>query len=194
MGWEDEQRDDKGQWTAGGGAGPQQHANASADARAVHEAMKADTLPPKWGTNGAANVREAARLVGQQGQPVEIYRNAKSNYVAAYANGKVNLNASKSYWKDPVGNAKRLHEKGIMSSPSPEHVIHHEIGHALYDAPDNFMSNHEREAIGKHVSTYARMNPKEFVSEVHAGMKAGKQYPEHIMRLFHNYARPRTSR
>lgn len=183
-----------GEFSSGGGTGgPQQHANASANAHDVHEALSHSPLSPQWGKNGAANAREAARVTQAMGYEAEVYRNSKSNFIAAYSQGKVKINASNKYWKDPVANAKRL--EGQLSSGSPEHIIHHEIGHAMYDPPDNFHNQMgERELIGQHVSKYAQMNPKEFVSEVHAGIKAGKQYPDKIMQMFHVYARPRVER
>lgn len=193
-GYEDEPRDGRGRWTDGGGA-PSQHPNASVSAHAVHDQMKKDVLPARWSSNSAQNVREAERVIRENGFEANVYRNAKSGFIASYSPSQrnISINASKSYWKDPVGNAKKYGDSGQLSSSHPDHILHHEMGHAIYDPPDNFMSNHERDHIGAHVSKYATTNPKEFVSEVHAGMKAGKQYDEKIMFLFHRYARPRTN-
>ena len=69
-------------------------------------------------------------------------------------------------------------QKGYLSSDSAEHTIHHEIGHALYDPPDNFMAQVHQDLAREKVSRYAAMNPKEFVSEVYAGMQAGREFSE----------------
>lgn len=196
-GWEDEPRDKGGQWTAGGaaGAGPQQHDNASANAHDVAAKMKDHGVPAQWGEKRMDNVREAERVAKAQGYETAVYRDSKSRNAAMYSQGKIHINASSGWWKDPVGVAAHNAKVGHLSSDDPSHVLNHEIGHAIYDPPDNFMNQmHERELIKQHVSKYAAMNPKEFVSEVHAGTKAGKKYNEQIMRMFHNYARPRTSR
>lgn len=194
-GWEDEPRDDHGRWTEGGSAGPSQHPNASADAHGVNEKMKETGVPNQWGTNRNANVREAEKIAKAQGYETSVYRKPGSLNAAVYSDGKIHINASHGYWKDPVGVAAHNEKIGHLSTGNPEGIIHHEIGHALYDPPDNFMNQmRERELITKHVSKYAARNPKEFVSEVHAGTKAGKKYDENIMRMFHNYARPRTHR
>jgi hypothetical protein len=61
----------------------------------------------------------------------------------------------------------------------------------MYNAPDNFMGGPDQATARSQVSKYAAMNPKEFVSEVHAGMKAGKSYSHDVMRMFSQYARVR---
>ena len=146
-----------------------------------------------WGKSVKANVEAARQIAQAHGLDVQTYRNPKSSYVAAYhryESGKsgISLNISKPFWRDPVGVMSRATN---LSSNSPEHVIHHEIGHVLYDPPDNFMTLSHQDLAREHVSKYAATNPKEFVSEVHAGMKVGKTFPEHVMTAFRQYARPR---
>lgn len=159
---------------------------------AAHQAgVDAVTRPPQFGKNAAENMREAARFVEQSGHPVEVYRNPKSSYIAAWANDKINLNASKSFWKDPVGNMQRAFASGQLSSASPEHTLHHEMGHAIYSPPDNFFTLGHQDMARKEVSKYAAMNPKEFVSEVHAGMKGGRTFSPEVMQVFGQYARKR---
>lgn len=150
-------------------------------------------LKPTWSKSVKQNVEVARQIAQAHGYDVKTYRNPKSSYAAAvhiHESGKIgiSLNMSKPYWRDPVGVMQRATN---LSSNSPEHVIHHEIGHMLYDPPDNFHTLFHQDIARAHVSKYAAMNPKEFVSEVHAGMKAGKSYPEHVMTAFRQYARPR---
>lgn len=165
------------------------------DPRGAHSAgIDAITRPPQFGKNAAENLREAARYVEQSGHPVEVYRNPKSNMIAAWANDKINLNASNSFWKDPVGNMQRFGGSGQLSSSAPDHTLHHEMGHAIYEPPDNFFPLGHQDMARSQVSKYAARNPKEFVSEVHAGMKAGKSYSPEVMQAFNQYAQKRGHR
>jgi len=142
----------------------------------------------KWGKNKQQNLQTAQRLAESLGHKAEIVKSVGDG-VAYYNAGRgISLNANAKFWNDPVGSASRSTN---LSSQLPEHVIHHEIGHALYDPPSNFMTLSHQDLARTHVSKYASMNPKEFVSEVHAGMKSGKSYPEPVMAVFRQYARPR---
>lgn len=162
------------------------------DPKGAHAAgIDAATKPPKFGTNKAENVREAARFIEQSGTPAEVYRKPGSASAAVWSQDKIHINASHRFWKDPVASMQRQSASGHLSSDSPTHVLNHELGHAMYDAPDNFFHLGHQDMARDHVSKYAAMNPKEFVSEVHAGMKAGKTYPEHVMTAFKQYAKPR---
>jgi len=140
----------------------------------------------QWTKNKKKNLEIAQRYAEHLGHKAELYP-SKGSGVAYYSGGKVVLNSNARYWSDPVGHAARITN---LSSNLPEHVIHHEIGHATYDAPDNFFSLSHRD-IARQVSQYSAMNPKEFVSEVHAGKVAGKEYSPEVTNLFHVYARPR---
>jgi hypothetical protein len=142
-----------------------------------------------WGKNKTTNLEQAQRIAKALGHNTTVYSNPKNTGPAYYFQGGIHFNAAHKYWRDPVGTMQKASN---LSSSSPEHVIHHEIGHAIYDAPDNFMNVHHEQTIARtHVSKYAAMNPKEFVSEVHAGTKAGKEYPAEVMQIFNRYARPR---
>ena len=43
-------------------------------------------------------------------------------------------------------------QKGYLSSDSAEHTIYQEIGHALYDPPDNFMAQVHQDLAREKVS------------------------------------------
>lgn len=115
----------------------------------------------------------------------------KSPNAAMYSQGAIHINRNHKFWSDPVGNMKIQKAKGHLSSDHPMHLIHHEEGHALYDPPDNFHNQSHREFARQHVSHYAGSNPKEFVSEVHAGMKGGANYSPEVMKVFSIYANKR---
>lgn len=147
-----------------------------------------DALGHQWTKNKQKNIEIAKRLIEAQGHKADVYK-SKGTGVAYFNEGRgITINENAKFWRDPVGSAARATN---LSSNNPEHVIHHEIGHALYDAPSNFISLGHQDLARTHVSSYAAMNPKEFVSEVHAGMKAGKTYPHEVMQAFKTYARPR---
>ena len=151
----------------------------------------AERHKPTWSTNKKKNVQEAIKLIESLGHRTEPYFNPKASGAAYYSHGAISVNAAHKFWRDPVGNMKQ--QKGVLSSEHPEHAIHHEIGHALFDAPDNWMNPIDEWKIAELVSKYARRNPKEFVSEVYAGIQAGIVYPEVVMNKFKVYARKRAS-
>src|ERR1022692_582126 len=104
------------------------------DLRGAHSAgVNQVGRAPQWGTNKAANVREALRVVQQSGYPAELWRKPGSKTLAIYSNtdGKIYVNASNKFWKDPVGNMVKQGSGGHLSSTSPEHILNHEIGHAI---------------------------------------------------------------
>lgn len=150
---------------------------------------------PEFGKNKKANLDMAKAYLEQLGYKAEIYTGkSQSRSAAVWSHGVIYLYQSSKVWSDPVGAMKEQADHKFLASADPVHILHHEIGHELYDAPSNFMNNAERDIITQHVSKYAAMNPKEFVSEVHAAMAAGKTYPPEIMHLFKRYAVPRGSR
>jgi hypothetical protein len=102
--------------------------------------------------------------------------------------GTVTINPNSPYWINPVERQKFNFEKGHLSSAHPMHAIHHEIGHLKYNAPWYFSSREEREIAKKGVGAYAAENPREFVSEVYAGMKAGRAFNPEVQHLFSRYA------
>jgi hypothetical protein len=156
------------------------------DPRGLHSAG-VNAVGLQWSKNKQKNLETAQRLSASLGHPAEIVKSTGSGAAYYNAGRGISLNANAKFWRDPVGNMQRATN---MSSALPEHVIHHEIGHALYDPPNNFMTLGHQD-MAREVSKYAAMNPKEFVSEVHAGTQAGKTFPDHVMSMFKVYARPR---
>lgn len=141
-----------------------------------------------WSKDKKQNLETARRLAESLGHKATIYSNPKSAIAAAWHEDQIKFNAGHKFWRDPKGMAERSTN---LSTNDPAGIVHHESGHAKYDAPDNFMTLAHQDMARQHVSKYAAMNPKEFVSEVHAGMMTGKSYPEEVMTAFRQYARPR---
>ncbi len=174
----------------------------------IYRGTKALTFNPdeardergRWVSGGSTKAKKqngqtAVNLIKSMGHDAELYHKTGTGVTALYSpqHGKIFINTAANHWGDPVQSMKNSRAKGWLSSDSPDHIIHHEIGHSLYDPPDNFFNSHAQlETIEPQVSKYARRNPKEFVAEVHAGMKAGNTYSAEIMQMFKSYARPRT--
>lgn len=142
-------------------------------------------------THRKKNAEVARQLVEAKGHKATVYADPKSSYAAAYKDGVIHINAGHKFWMDPVGRSKAQEASRFFSSGDAEHVINHEIGHALYDPPDNFFTLSHQDTARAEVSRYAAMNAKEFVSEVHAGMQGDKTYSPTVMQMFSDYARPR---
>ena len=98
---------------------------------------------------------------------------------AYYSQGKISINEKHPYWRKPGDYQMSIEE-----------IVYHEIGHMIYNAPDNFFSL-EHQDIARLVSKYAGRNPKEFVSETYARIKIGKKFPDKVMNLYRMYARTR---
>jgi hypothetical protein len=128
------------------------------------------------------------------GYPITTESKSKTSSIAIAfkpadtPNGKIYLNPNSEWIKHPHEVQERMFKSGYLSSPDPMATLHHETAHLKFNAPDNFMNNRERDIIGEQVSKYARINPKEFVSEVYGAMQTGKTFSEEIMFLFNRYA------
>jgi SPP1 gp7 family putative phage head morphogenesis protein len=89
------------------------------------------------------------------------------------------------------------YEKKFWSTGEPKHVIRHELGHSMvrYAAPLRYDALHAAPRLNPRVahlvrdgvSEYATSGPLELVSEVYAGLLAGKQYDPKIMTLYRAY-------
>ena len=129
----DHPRDDDGKWTGGGAANP------------------------SFGTNKKANVQEAIASVQRAGYNAKEWKpTSKTVSAAVFSNGAIHINSSHKFWSDPVGNMKN--QAGHLSSEHPAHILNHEIGHALYDPPDNFMTLSHQDMAREQVSQYAARN------------------------------------
>ena len=140
-----------------------------------------------WTTNKSENARILAGIAEKEGYKVEIQAfGAGNSSIAMAANGKIYINKTSKLLTDPIKNMDAQYKSGWLSTNKPEGIIHHEIAHLKYKQRDNFFTNTHRD-IAEKVSKYARINPKEFVSETYAGLKTGKKYSDEVMRLFKQY-------
>lgn len=147
---------------------------------------------PVFGKKKKNNVAEAIKAAETMGYKAHEWKPSSPSLSAAvFSNGALHINANHKFWSDPVEKMKFNHASGQLSSDSPAHVIHHEIGHVMYDPPDNFFHMAHRDLAKDNVSKYAGVNPKELVSEVHAGMMGGKKYSPEVMNVFGMYAKKR---
>jgi hypothetical protein len=115
--------------------------------------------------------------------------------------GKIFLNEKSSYWTDPQAALERWQKSGFVSTAAEDHTIVHEVGHALHHRSvgrDGLQtlrmqtfSDKQKEFIRKAISWYAAANPAEFVAEVFAGLVAGKQYDNVVMRYYDKIKGPR---
>lgn|SRR3990167_8890097 len=145
-----------------------------------------------FGTNKSDNVKLAVSKAEKLGMDVTTSSITKipKDEVAIYNNatGEVFINTRADYWNDPARYANENYENGWLSSSNPMHPIYHEQGHALFNPSPNWNGGKD---IAAKVSKYATVNPREFVSEVYAGLKAGKKYPADVMRFYNQYAKNR---
>jgi hypothetical protein len=97
---------------------------------------------------------------------------------------------------------KRSYDSLWFSSKDEDHVITHEIGHALHDKAigteayakvgRKAMPEARTKYIADQVSQYASSSEVEFVAEVYAGVKAGHSYDDKIMKFYAKLGGPAT--
>ena len=169
-----------------------------------------------WGNNRDANIQRAREFLKNAGVESRVYKSPRADAIAhaTAEDNTVHLNAANKFWDDPAGKTAELgavetrpgslsNRKNIFdpyrgsyySSSAPEHLLNHEMAHLAYaDVPlaQNKFTPEQVRTVREKVSGYGAHNPTEFIAEVHAGMKAGKQYPDDIMQMFKHYAKPRS--
>ena len=141
----------------------------------------------QWTTNKSENARILAGIAEKEGYKVEIRAfGVGRKEIAMAANGKIYINKTSKFLSDPEKYMAAQYKSKWLSTDKPEGIIHHEIAHLKFKQRDNYFTNSHRD-IAEKVSRYARINPKEFVSETYAGLKTGKKYSNEVMRMFKQY-------
>jgi len=128
---------------------------------------------------------------------------AKADGIAAayrIKEGKIYINEQHEYWDDAKLYMHKASRSGYLSSDHPDHVIVHEVGHALHHAQvgDHVMQtlsardwkSGQSAMATREVSMYGGSDPAEFVAEVYAGVKGGQTYDQEIMDIYHSFKGP----
>jgi hypothetical protein len=188
---EDHPRKDDGKFGSGGASGAKESETSSAAAPSDKHAAKFKAIgaaPVKWGKTRKANAAIGAKILEDAGfkamteNPSGNKSSSRFAAIGSPTNG-ILVNAASPFWGDPVGNAKKQFEAGYWASENPLAVLVHEAAHTIYDPPNNWIADSQKDVAEK-VSRYARTNPKEFVSEVTAGLHTGKTYDDDVMSLY----------
>jgi hypothetical protein len=112
-------------------------------------------------------------------------------------NREVVLNDRQRYYADPVKFMEDKFADNWFSSPHPDHIVHHEVGHALhYDKIGHaqwvylkrarFTPDQAAIAEAK-VSRYAASEVLEFVAEVYASLVHGKRKIDPVVMALYNH-------
>jgi hypothetical protein len=129
------------------------------------------------------NIAAATAMLQSEGVAKVTHWAKRGSAAAAWAyQGQVAINTSHNYWKDPHRYARHNRRTGHLSTSDPRGAIFHEAAHLKFPQSDNFGFN--QRALAGRVSRYARMNPKEFLSETYAGRRTGRKYDHQVMRLY----------
>ena len=169
----------------------------------------AETVP--YGSGKAAWISKAIQYAESKGIPTRVGKasdfagfGANANRVFAYyavEKDEIVINAEQRAWQAPDSfmMADPSKPRQYFSSTHPQHIIHHEVGHALharglgleeyYTIRDNF-TRPEDVATALRVSTGAAINTSEFVAETFAGMLAGKDYDPGVKALYQKLGGP----
>ncbi len=143
----------------------------------------------KHGLAVAAEV-ESEQLIAAKfdGDPFQI-----NNTIAYYDEDDDELVINSSH---PAGeDMKRFinDHKGFFSTSSPDHIVRHDIGHALHyrgltDAERSDIwykeLNDEERRIASQVSQYSRAGKIEFVAEVFAGLWGRRKFAPEVIDLY----------
>ena len=202
-------RADNGQFGSGGSAGH------TATPKDLHQLVAPKSQPAKgetdpgamdpkmselgshkieWGKTAKVNAQLAAELLKSYGinamteNPSGRPTDGRFAAIGSAING-VLVNPKSSFWKDPVGMMRANHESGHLSTANPMGVLLHEVAHTKFANVQGYWDQSSQKDIAGKVSRYAASNPKEFVSEVFAGIHTGKQYDDDVMRMYNRYAK-----
>lgn len=145
------------------------------------------TTSQKKNAELAADALRAAGYKAMTANPSGRPMNKHFAAIGSPTNG-IFINPRCAYWKDPVTSARIQKEVGHLSTDNPIGVLLHEIGHTMYEPPGHWLAPSQKDVAGQ-VSKYAMSNPKEFVSEVIAGLHTGRNYSDEVMRLYDMYTR-----
>ena len=109
------------------------------------------------------------------------------------------MNAAHRAWLDMAGYIQADERRGHFSTKSTDHIIRHEIGHALHYRGMNDADRHEiwykeltsdEEEIAETVGRYAMTGRIEFVAEVFAGLWARRRFGSEVLALYKNLKGP----
>jgi hypothetical protein len=136
-----------------------------------------------------ALVREL-RDTGEVDVPNVVYRpKAESRAVAEYDHETDTLYVSDALTDEVAASFRHAAARGWVSQPNP---LLHELAHRHHALADSesyeaskslVFSDAESRAIAESVSRYATSSGREFVAEAVAGLWAGKEYSDDVMRL-----------
>jgi hypothetical protein len=130
------------------------------------------------------------------GDPFQI-TNAIANYDAE--NDELVINSTHPAWADMKTYIQSPKRKGFFSTRSPDHIVRHEIGHALHYRG---MTEAERAEIwyqeltpeeqsaAARVSKYAKFGRIEFVAEVYAGLWGRRTFGPEVMAIYEKLKGP----
>lgn len=141
------------------------------------------------------DIDRARRVCAAHGVDVVTVTGLPVGWAAVYDLGanRIEMNLDSGHWGRATARSAYLHATGVYSSPHPDHVIRHEIGHARFCTRagiarvvllEGLEIGLPRDRIARIVSSTAARNPLEFVAEVYAGLWAGRVYPEDVMRCY----------
>lgn len=187
-------------------------AAAVANAANRLDRMAAPRRPTPVGPDEPARWRkQMARLIGSHGIAVERDgheairradgRRAAGRIVAAYdpSRGKVFLNQRHPFWRSPIAFMTTNHRAGSTSTANPAHPAFQEIAHRLHQVAVGAARyaelrarplTPEEDAIAATVSAYARTSPAEFVAEVYAALRDGRELDEAVLALYNRLGGP----
>lgn len=157
------------------------------DSRLERAAAFAQQAIP-WTNNQKRNAQLAADALSTHGfyattqNPSGNRTDKRFAAIGSPTNG-ILVNPSSPFWKNPVESAKQSYDVGHLSTDDPKGTLLHEIAHTIYD-PQGYWSADSQKQTASQVSRYGQTNPKEFVSEVFAGLHTGKTFPEDVMNLY----------
>jgi len=159
------------------------------------------------GNNTAKAIRRAvliAKLAGVEAvedglmEIMEVFGPRGWDVIAMFGpeTGRIYINGEHEHWSDPAAYVrKRYHLRPRwFSTRSIDHVIRHEIGHALhwrrFDPVEvdvyweGRFNEKEQAMIRATVSWFASTSTQDFIGEVYAGLLAGRSYPVAVMEIY----------
>lgn len=103
------------------------------------------------------------------------------------------LNPQATYWSNPQAEVLQEYQAKRWSSPHPDHLIWHELGHLMFfrQASTVYWMNPPLAPLeillAAQVSQYAEQSLREFMAETFAALLAGRSLPADVLSLYQQY-------
>lgn len=147
--------------------------------------------------DGIERLHRASDICSQNSINMVLYYDKSDDRIALFFHpyNNIYINVGHPYWINPEQNRKKSLKLGLYSTDNEDHIILHEVGHAVLHRKigsdrfnrlgiEHIKANVDEKIIIKEVGKYACKDALEFFSEVYVGLLSGRKYSNDIMKAY----------